>query len=81
MNKKGGIGSSIIRFVISLAIEQNKTCACKLITVDAYNQSLGFYERIGFSYFSESDKGKDTRQMFLDLTPIINAAFVEDVTF
>lgn len=25
VNKKGGIGSSIIRFVISLAIEQNKT--------------------------------------------------------
>jgi predicted GNAT family N-acyltransferase len=78
-NKKGGMGSSILQFVISLAIQQNKTCACKLITVDAYPQSLGFYERMGFSYFTDSDKGKDTRQMFLDLTPIINAAIAEGV--
>ena len=78
-NKKGGLGATIIRFIISLAIEQNKACACKLLTVDAYDQSLGFYEKMGFSYLTDADKGQDTRQMFLDLTPVINAAIAENV--
>jgi hypothetical protein len=60
-----------------LAIDQNAHCACKLITVDAYEQSLGFYEKKGFLYFTETDKDKDTRQMYLDLTPIINASMEE----
>jgi len=60
------------------AITQNKSCACKLLTVDAYEQSLGFYEKKGFTYFTDNDKGKDTRQMYLDLTPIINASQEEE---
>jgi GNAT superfamily N-acetyltransferase len=69
-----GLGRAIVSYIINLAIEQNSNCACKLITVDAYDQSLGFYENIGFSYFTETDEGKDTRQMYLDLTPLLNAA-------
>jgi GNAT superfamily N-acetyltransferase len=72
--KKTGIGTAIIHFIISLAISQNESCACKLITVDAYEQSLGFYEKLGFTYFTDTDKGKDTRQMYLDLTSYMNAA-------
>jgi predicted GNAT family N-acyltransferase len=79
-SKKGGIGTTIINFIISLALEQNQSCACKLLTVDAYEQSLAFYEKKGFLYLTESDKGKDTRQMYLDLTPIINAAMAENLT-
>jgi hypothetical protein len=75
--KKTGVVTLIINFIINLAIDQNVHCACKLITVDAYDQSLGFYEKKGFSFFSETDKGKDTRQMYLDLTPIINASLEE----
>jgi hypothetical protein len=77
ITKKTGVETLIINFIISLAIDQNVHCACKLITVDAYDQSLGFYEKKGFSFFSETDKGKDTRQMYLDLTPIINASLEE----
>ncbi|MGJ7033286.1 hypothetical protein GGU45_003802 [Niabella hirudinis] len=40
---------------------------------DAYSESLTFYEKMGFSYFIEIDAGKDTRQMYLDLIPILNA--------
>ena len=72
--------NTIINFIISLALEQNQSCACKLLTVDAYEQSLAFYEKKGFLYLTESDKGKDTRQMYLDLTPIINAAMAENLT-
>jgi hypothetical protein len=75
--KNAGLGTAIINFIISLAIDQNDYCACKLITVDAYAQSLGFYEKKGFTYFTEADKGKDTRQMYLDLTPIFNASLDE----
>jgi GNAT superfamily N-acetyltransferase len=70
--KGKGLGKAIISYIIDLAIEQNKVCACKLITVDAYDQSLKFYEKIGFTYFTDMDAGEDTRQMYLDLTPLIN---------
>jgi predicted GNAT family N-acyltransferase len=72
--KGKGLGKAIISYIISLAIDQNNTCACKLITVDAYAQSLGFYGKIGFEYFTDTDEGEDTRQMYLDLTPLINTA-------
>jgi GNAT superfamily N-acetyltransferase len=67
-----GIGRHLVGFVIELAIIQNEVCACRLLTVDAYRQSLSFYENLGFSYFSEADKEKNTRQMYLDLVPLIN---------
>jgi hypothetical protein len=70
----GGIGRAIVNYIIDLAISHNETCACKFISVDAYRASLGFYEKMQFSYFTESDFEKDTRQMYLDLTPLINTA-------
>lgn len=73
-----GIGRTIISYIINLALTQNEICACKLITVDAYTQSLGFYEKLGFVYFSDDDYGKDTRQMYFDLTPFINAVEEEE---
>lgn len=72
-----GVGKGIVNYIINLAITQNETCACKLITVDAYDQSLGFYEKLGFTYFTDADKGEDTRQMYFDLTPIINTIIEE----
>ncbi|WP_316767989.1 GNAT family N-acetyltransferase [Pedobacter frigiditerrae] len=71
--KGQGLGKDIVSYVISMAIDNNKHCACKFITVDAYSQSLKFYEKMGFNYFSQKDQGDDTRQMYLDLTPIVNA--------
>lgn len=72
--QKSGLGRSILSYILDLAITQNKSCACKFIVVDAYEQSLGFYEKLNFSYYTEKDKGEDTRQMFLDLTPYTNTA-------
>ena len=72
--QKGGIGKAIIDFIVDYAMKQNEDCACKLISVDAYSQSLKFYERMGFTYFTDDDSGKDTRQMYLDLTPYINSS-------
>jgi GNAT superfamily N-acetyltransferase len=71
--QKSGIGKQIVNFIIDFAITQNKTCACKFITVDAYDKSLGFYKKIGFKFLSDSDILEDTRQMNFDLTPILNS--------
>ena len=46
--------------------------ACRLITIDAYNQSVSFYEKLGFISFTEKDKDENIRQMFLDLSKIQN---------
>lgn len=73
-HQKKGFGGLILKFIIDLGISKNDHCACKFISVDAYHQSLAFYEKLGFSFFSEKDAGKDTRQMYLDLTPLLNAA-------
>lgn len=70
--QKSGIGKKIIDNIIAFCIEHNTNCACKLITVDAYSESLGFYEKMGFKFLSDKDKGEDTRQMYIDLTPYFN---------
>lgn len=66
-----GLGKMIVNNIIQYAINLNEDCACKIITVDAYSESLGFYEKMGFEYFTENDSEESERQMFLDLTPII----------
>jgi GNAT superfamily N-acetyltransferase len=71
--QKLGLGRKIIDIIIDYAIRQNERCACKFILVDAYKQSLIFYEKMQFKYFSDNDIEDETRQMYLDITPIINA--------
>ena len=56
--------------IINDTLELNEKQACKLITVDAYNQSLHFYERLNFEYLTENDKDEETRQMYFDLTSL-----------
>lgn len=65
-HQKQGIGKIIIDYLIDSFITSNKT-GCRFITVDAYKESLSFYEKTGFDYLTEKDVNKDTRLMFLDL--------------
>lgn len=74
-----GIGKVLVNYIIDYSIEQNKQCACKFLIVDAYDKSVGFYENIGFSYLSIKDRNSDTRQMYLDLTPLINALIPKQI--
>jgi hypothetical protein len=64
--KGKGIGASIVGILKTIFISENRT-GCSYITVDAYAQSLGFYEKMEFVYFNSDDQGKDTRQMYYDL--------------
>lgn len=68
--KGKGLGKLIINNIISEALELNQKQGCKLITVDAYNESLVFYERLNFEYLTENDKEDETRQMYFDLTTL-----------
>jgi predicted GNAT family N-acyltransferase len=71
-NYKGrGYGTNIIAFMIDSFLTKNKT-GCRFITVDAYKESLAFYEKTKFKYLTEKDRDKDTRLMYLDLFPYIH---------
>lgn len=65
-----GIGKTLIEKIILNAFQLNNQQACKLITVDAYRQSLNFYKKNGFEFLSELDADDDIRQMYFDLTPL-----------
>ncbi|WP_396189289.1 GNAT family N-acetyltransferase [Flavobacterium sp.] len=65
----GGYGRKIINFTKGLFTHKNKT-GCKFITVDAYRDSLKFYEKMGFKYLSSKDKKSDTRLMYFNLESI-----------
>jgi ribosomal protein S18 acetylase RimI-like enzyme len=43
-----GTGEALMRFACGRAIEIGESAACRLLTVDAYPASVGFYERLGF---------------------------------
>lgn len=63
-----GYGTIIIDYLIDSFTNSNKT-GCRYITVDAYQESLEFYEKKKFIYITQRDVGKDTRLMYLDLLP------------
>ena len=61
-----GLGTFIMDSIKGNLIENPKT-GCKYITVDAYRQSLNYYEKNGFKYMTSSDEKEDTRLMYFDL--------------
>jgi len=65
-----GIGNMIIDYLKQLFISNNRT-GCKFITVDAYRQSLRFYEKNDFEYLTTEDASDDTRLMYFDLIKLI----------
>lgn len=64
--KKHKIGTAFLDYIKQLFITNNRT-GCRYITVDAYRQSLVFYEKNGFTYLTEGDKTHETRLMYFDL--------------
>lgn len=64
--KGQGIGTSILDYLKEMFITNNRT-GCRYITVDAYRESLAFYQKNGFLFLTDGDKSSDTRQMYFDL--------------
>lgn len=60
------LGTHILNMVKKFFTTDNRT-GCRFVTLDAYQQVIGFYEKCGFSLLTDKDKNKDTRSMFFDL--------------
>lgn len=61
-----GIGSSLLNFIKSYFVEDNKT-GCRFLTVDAYAAAVSFYEANGFVPLNDDDKDAATRLLYYDL--------------
>ncbi|MCH5346779.1 MAG: GNAT family N-acetyltransferase [Muribaculaceae bacterium] len=60
------IGKAIIS-QIKYMFSTMQRSACRFITVDAYAAAIPFYQKCGFAFLSEKDKGSNTRAMYFDL--------------
>jgi ribosomal protein S18 acetylase RimI-like enzyme len=48
LQRGNGIGTALVRFAYFKGIEIAESVGCRLLTLDAYPQSVGFYEKLGF---------------------------------
>ena len=58
-----------VDYIKMLFVNNNRT-GCRFITVDAYKQSLHFYEQNNFQFLDQKDINEDTRLMYFDLSII-----------
>lgn len=61
-----GIGEYVIDYIKYAFTHGNRT-GCRILTVDAYIDAVGFYEKNGFRFFTETDANDETRLMYYDL--------------
>lgn len=64
-----GLGTGLLDFIKGWFISNNRT-GCMYITVDAYRQSLKFYEKNDFLYLSKRDENAKTRLMYYNLAQL-----------
>ena len=63
-----GVGTRLMAFAFAVGLDLTKKVACRLLTVDAYPTSVGFYERLGFTKNKlREPKEGNTVSMRLDL--------------
>lgn len=67
-----GLARDIIDYIKVLFTNGNRT-GCRFLTVDAHRDAVGFYEKCGFSYFTDLYVDEDTRLMYFDLKPFRDA--------
>ncbi|MEN9580964.1 MAG: hypothetical protein RJA70_3973 [Pseudomonadota bacterium] len=69
--QKTGAGTFLMRLAHALGLGMQSSVGCRLLTVDAYESSLGFYTRLGFqpNKAVERREGSTTASMRLDLNP------------
>lgn len=68
-----GIGEQILEYVKAM-FSFGSHAGCRFLTVDAYADAVGFYEkRGGFKFFTEADANDDTRLLYFDLKPFKDA--------
>jgi predicted GNAT family N-acyltransferase len=62
-----GFGTLIIRIIKEMYAHSKQQAGCRFVTVDAYQNALGFYQKNGFDFLTEKDEQAETRVMYLDL--------------
>jgi hypothetical protein len=72
-----GIGTTLVAFAHYVGVSLGESVGCRLLTVDAYPQSVAFYERLGFV----PNKAKEYRDrghpsMRLDLYAAVRPAWL-----
>ncbi len=65
-----GIGNTLLDAIKGWLISDISS-GCMYITVDAYKDSLKFYEKNNFRYLSSKDETDDTRLMYYDLSLLL----------
>ncbi len=65
------IGESILLQIKHIFATMRRS-ACRFITVDAYSAAVPFYEKCGFMFLSEKDRGASTRAMYFDLINFVD---------
>ena len=69
-------GNGIGRFIldsIKFTLVENRTIGCRFLTVDAYKNALGFYQKNGFDFLSTEDENEETRLMYFDLKDVLQS--------
>jgi len=66
-----GLGKIIINKVINMYAKVKAQAGCRFVTVDAYQNALGFYQKNGFAFLTEQDSSEETRAMYLDLKAFV----------
>ena len=64
-----GIGTIITEFSISLGAKLSKTIGCRFIVLDAKQEALNFYKKLGFNILKDD---KETVPMYFDLVDLID---------
>ena len=67
---KKGVGSALLYTIKYTLIDYQKS-GCRFITVDAYNDAIGFYEKNGFVMVNAFNPEKRTQPMFFDLAQLL----------
>ena len=62
-----GLGGYVLSFIEKMLLTENRT-GCRFITVDAYNDAVGFYEKCGYSLNTSGDDPDGmTKSMYYNL--------------
>lgn len=88
--ESNGLGRAIVSFIQVLFITKNKT-GCRFLTVDAYPEAVGFYEKVGFKQVEKAPKtpeetDSDSQEedpnvlMYLDLGVMIDSPKVAELS-
>jgi ribosomal protein S18 acetylase RimI-like enzyme len=65
-----GVGTALVRIALALGADVSERMGCRLLTVDAYPESVAFYERLGFvRNRAKVYQGREHPSLRLDIFP------------